>query len=108
MTTPHPETFAIVNIGRNVGDHPMSPYRWKQYKYATRTTLNLHGHVVGAGEGQSVWGGIPEAFATFHVTIHPARVPGLQAALATLAAHYNQEAVGYAEGTPIPATAQGE
>lgn len=86
--------FVNVNIGRNIGDRPMSDARWAKFQRDVRRILRDAGKVVGHGTGSSVWGKVREEFATFHVVLGYHLGDVTRERLAVVAKLYGQDAIG--------------
>jgi hypothetical protein len=85
--------FTIVNIGRNVGDQPLSKERW--LGFIGRIKYAVNGEPVGYAQGSGQYEGQKENFATFHFLVEPRDHELNRENLAILARDYGQEAIAY-------------
>lgn len=87
--------FYVVNIGRNVGNEPMSQFDWTMFQLRTFEVLERYGKVVGSGKGSSEWDGIRESFVTYHVLIEETNTLAVASRLSRLASAFDQEAIAF-------------
>lgn len=101
MTETHDVT-AVVTIGRNVGDEPLSNIRWEAYQYDVNRVIagvtdNVFLTPSFAGSSQrGVWDGGSEESAVWAFTFDSAgyNEDRLRQRLANVASWYDQEAIG--------------
>lgn len=90
-----------VSIGRNVGDTPLSHDDWQTFHRDVRDTIHeCHGTILSTVRGTSEWEGTNEdcvlILATFPTPVYVASV---RAILASLARHWQQDAIGLVGGS---------